>query len=143
MYFLRSFSIWLQKNSGYHANTRLGCLGLTTTMCLLIICITDHIWSRISIWGVCISWLFFMFLIWKSAPVEHPHKKLDELTMKTNRKKSFVYTLTMFVVIMIFWNIDRRVACALWLNITEIIILMLVGKEVYRHDERKGFKVID
>lgn len=48
-----------------------------------------------------------MFLIWKSAPVEHPHKKLDELTMKTNRKKSFVYTLTMFVVIMIFWNIDR------------------------------------
>ena len=84
-----------------------------------------------------------MFLIWKSAPVEHPHKKLDELTMKANRKKSFVYTLTMFVVIMIFWNIDRRVACVFWLNITEIIILMLVGKEVYRHDERKGFKVID
>ena len=28
-------------------------------------------------------------------------------------------------------------------TITEIIILMLVGKEVYRHDERKGFKVID
>ena len=132
-----------RSTGGYHAATRLRCLGLTTTMCILIICITDHIWSRISIWGVCISWLFFMFLIWKSAPVEHPHKKLDELTMKTNRKKSFVYTLTMFVVIMIFWNIDRRVACALWLNITEIIILMLVGKEVYRHDERKGFEVID
>lgn len=44
-------------------------------MCLLIICITAHIWSRIPIWGVCISWLFYMFLIWKSAPVEHPHKK--------------------------------------------------------------------
>ena len=70
-----------RSTGGYHAATRLRCLGLTTTMCLLIICITDHIWSRISI--------------------------------------------------------------AFWLNITEIIILMLVGKEVYRHDEREGFKVID
>ena len=60
-------------------------------MCLLIICITAHIWSRIPIWGVCISWLFYMFLIWKSAPVEHPHKKrFIELEMPRGNNRNLV-----------------------------------------------------
>lgn len=132
-----------RSTGGYHAKTRSRCLILTTMMYLLIISIADKIWCQIPIGIVCISCLIYMILILSCAPVEHPHKKLDELTIRTNRKKSVIYTLTMFVLVMIFWNIDRRVACLFWLNITEIIILMLIGKEVYHHVERNDFKNID
>lgn len=125
---------------GYHAHTRLGCLLLTSAMCFLCIWISDMVWDTVSAGNIAVSYIVYFFCVFRLAPAEHSNKKLSRDTYRKNRKRSLVYMAAAYLVVMIFWITDRRMACAFWVNITEIVISMIIGKEVYVHAERKSRK---
>ena len=120
----------VRSTGGYHAATKLGCLFLTTVTCLAIAYISNKLWICMSAWVVFVSYVIYIFLVLKIAPVEHPNKKLEQSIMIASRKKSLVYLIIVSAMIIIFWKINRRIACVLWLNVTEIIISMIIGKGV-------------
>lgn len=124
---------------GYHATTRLRCLFFTTFTCLVIIYISNKLWGYMHVEGVFISCVIYVLLVLKVAPVEHPNKKLEQSIMIASRKKSLVYLIIVSSMIIVFWKINRRIACVLWLNVTEIIISMIIGKGVYHIDEGESF----
>lgn len=125
---------------GYHAHTRLGCLALTVSICFLGIWVSDMIWVWIPVWGIAVSYILCLFCVFRFAPAEHPDKELDEDTRRKNRNRSLFYMTVAGFVVMIFWNINRRTACVFWVNMTEIVISMIIGKEVYGHGEGKSRK---
>lgn len=127
---------------GYHAHTRLGCFVLTVEIWFLCIWVSDMIWAWISVWGIVAIWMMEFLCVFWFAPVEHPDKKLDEGTRRKNRNRSLLYMVFASFVIMIFWNVDRKAVCVFWVNMTEIVISMIIGKEVYVHGKGKSGKTI-
>lgn len=136
--YIVSHFLFVRVMGGYHAHTRTGCLLLTVATCFLCIWISDMVWNRVSAGTVAVSYIFYFFCVFRLAPAEHPNKKLGRETCRKNRKRSLVYMAAALLVIIIFWTFDRRMACVFWVNMTEIVISMITGKEVYAHAERKS-----
>lgn len=126
---------------GYHSHTRLGCTVLTIASCFLCIWISDMVWEWIPAGGVAILCLLYLCSVFLMAPAENPAKVIEECTRIKNRNRSLLYMTAASFLVMIFWMIDRKTACVFWINMTEIVISMLVGKEVNAHVKRKSGKI--
>lgn len=138
--YIVSHFLFVRVMGGYHAHTRTGCLLLTAATCFLCTWISDMVWNMVSAGFIVVSYIFYFYCVFRLAPAEHPNKKLGRETWRKNRKRSLVYMAAALLVIIIFWTLDRRMACVFWVNISEIVISMITGKEVYAHAERKSSK---
>jgi accessory gene regulator B len=129
----------LARSTGrYHATTRFRCHVIT--FILWGITIGCAYWSvaHIPVCFVGITFIISILCIFLWAPVEHPDKPLDCDTRIKNKRKSVLYVMLFGILIIIFWNVDRIISYVFWTNITEIVIAMIIGKEVYGHEQDKG-----
>ena len=126
------------KVGGYHAKTQIGCLMITvaTWKVALIfssICMDINIFLGVILGGV------YIILVWKNAPVLHPNKaRFGEAITKKQRIVAIVRLLIGYGLIIVFWSTHKQeYSGILMMGISEIIISMLIGKELYKRYEEK------
>jgi accessory gene regulator B len=122
----------------YHATTRFRCHVLTIALWGVSITASHWCYDRIPWECMMATYIIYMIAVLRWAPVEHPQKPLDSDVLQKNKRRSVIYMIISGILIMIFWNIEKKLSYVLWINITEIIITMIIGKEAYQNEHDKS-----
>lgn len=126
---------------GYHARTPIGCIGITI-MTWKVVLYYSAIWMKIDILFWFILFGIYAILVCKFAPVLHPNKaRFGEVITVKQRIEVVVRLVMGYILIIVFWNTQKQeYAGILMMSISEIIISMLIGKEIYkRYEKIKNF----
>lgn len=126
------------KVGGYHARTPLGCIGITI-MTWKVVLYYSGIWMKINILFWFILFAIYTILVFKFAPVLHPNKARFGEVITVKQRIGVVVRLVMgYILIIVFWNTQKQeYAGILMMSISEIIISMLIGKEIYKRYEKR------
>jgi len=127
------------KIGGYHAKTPIGCMVLTI-MTWKIALYYSAICIKIDILFWIIIFCVYTILVVKYAPVLHPNKaRFGEIITVKQRMEAGARLFIGYILIMVFWNIHKQeYAGVLMMSISEIIISMLIGKEIYKNYEERS-----
>lgn len=126
------------KIGGYHARTPLGCTVLTiVTWKIAVFC--NQVWLNAQPVFWILACEIYIILVWRNAPVLHPNKaRFGEVITQRQKLETISRLLLGYVLIIVFWSIHRQdYASIFMMSISEIIISMLVGKEVYKRYAEK------
>lgn len=97
------------------------------------------IWMKINILFWFILFAIYTILVFKFAPVLHPNKARFGEVITVKQRIGVVVRLVMgYILIIVFWNTQKQeYAGILMMSISEIIISMLIGKEIYKRYEKR------
>lgn len=129
------------KVGGYHSKTPLGCIILTIITWRIAVsdCFNKILGGEITIFVLYIVCSFFVYFF---SPVLHPNKVIFQKEEKQRIKfYSIEFTLLWFLITMFLYSINKQnYAGCMLVCYLEMVVSMLIGKEVYRKNEKKDIK---
>lgn len=128
------------KLGGYHAETRLGCMAVTILLYLFAMYLPGLLGNRVNVFILFLSCALSFWAVWIMAPVMHPNKPLEKDIYRRNRQHSRILIFIIIGMVIIFHYIEDRIACILFVNMLEVVISMIIGKEVNRGYEKRNGK---
>ena len=139
LYLLNSFFVYT-KIGGYHAKTSVGCICITVFNWGIAV-FTTGIITKINK----ILWLVIggtiLLAIKKCAPVIHPNKIRygQDVSIQYKRLIRIRVLIVYFLIIIFYMTNHHKLFEVLMISMIEIVISMIIGKEVY-YGKNKGYK---
>lgn len=129
------FSALRQYVGGYHAKTFIACKCTVCIIFMIELCLSRFLFGTYPFILGNIVGVWFLFVVWKYAPVRNENKRYYEGQIERLKKVGRRLSAAVYVCSIPFYFLDRKIYCISAATMTIVMLLMM--KEV-KGDEADG-----